>query len=256
MARPKLGLIGIVREESKQDFWGTMQRVAEIGYEGIEAPAALLEGDVKANVARFHALGLQAATHSISKDHLAQDAEVERVIREAHALETKDVTMWWALADSREQLLRDAELYQRTGERFAAEGLRLCYHNHAHEFQKTYNALYALDILAEHTDPAALYFRMDVAWITLGGADPAHILRKMAGRVPAIHIKDVYGTDEIGKWTAVGTGVVDIEGSIAAAVEIGGVEWMTVEQDQLRNLTGLETALVSYLNLKEKGLLS
>jgi sugar phosphate isomerase/epimerase len=95
---------------------------------------------------------------------------------------------------------------------------------------------------------------MDVAWITLGGADPAHILRKMAGRVPAIHLKDVYDTDEIGKWTAVGTGVVKIKESIEAATEIG-VEWMTVEQDQLRNLSGLETATVSYLNLKEKGLL-
>lgn len=255
MTRPKLGLIGIIRDETKADFWGAMQRVAEIGYEGIEGPAALLEGDVKANVARFQSLGLQAATHSISKDQLADDNEVERIIREAHLLQTKDVTMWWALADSREQLLKDAELYERTGKRFAEEGLRLCYHNHAHEFQKVYNGLYALDILAEHTDPKHVFFRMDVAWITLGGADPAHILRKMAGRIPAIHIKDVYGTDEIGKWTAVGTGVVDIKGSIEAAKDIGGVEWMTVEQDQLRHLSGMDTALVSYLNLKEMGCL-
>jgi len=253
MTRPKLGLIGLVREEAKQDFWGTMQRVAEIGYEGIEGPAALLEGDVKVNVARFHELGLQVATHSAGKDQLQSD--LDAVIRDALALQTKDVTVWWATADSRDELLRDAELYNAAGARLAAEGLRLCYHNHAHEFQKTYNGLYALDILAEHTDPKALYFRLDVAWITLGGADPAHILRKMAGRVPAIHLKDVYGTDEIGKWTAIGTGVVDIKGSIEAAREIGSIEWMTVEQDQLRNLTAFETVLVSYLNLKEKGLL-
>jgi sugar phosphate isomerase/epimerase len=137
----------------------------------------------------------------------------------------------------------------------AAEGLKLCYHNHDHEFKKTYNGLYALDILAEHTDPKSLYFRLDIAWITLGGADPAHILRKMAGRVPAIHIKDVYGTDEIGKWTAVGTGVVNINDSIRAASEMGGVEWMTVEQDKLRNLTPFETVTASYLNLKEAGLI-
>ena len=114
--------------------------------------------------------------------------------------------------------------------------------------------MYALDILAEHTDPKAVYFRLDVAWITLGGADPAHILRKMAGRVPAVHLKDVYGTDEIGKWTALGTGVVDIRGSIEAAREIGA-EWMTVEQDQLRHLSGLDTAWFSYLYLKESELI-
>ncbi|WP_165822467.1 sugar phosphate isomerase/epimerase family protein [Paenibacillus montanisoli] len=255
MTRPKLGLIGIIGEEAKQDFWGTMKRVAEIGYKGIEGGGELLKGDIGANVARFHDLGLQIATHSVpSKELLRDEKEVDRLIREAHALQTKDVTFWWDVVDSREQLLRDAELYDAAGKRFAEEGLRFCYHNHAHEFERTFNGLYALDILAEHTDPKHLYFRMDVAWITIGGADPAHILRKMSGRVPAIHLKDVYGTDEIGKWTAVGTGIVNIQESIEAATEIG-VEWMTVEQDKLRNLTGIETALVSYLNLKEKGLL-
>lgn len=254
MNRPKLGLIGLIHEEAKQDFWGTMQRVAEIGYEGIEGAGALLQGDAKANVRRFHELGLQVATHSASLDQLRTD--LDNVIAEALTLETPHVTVWWAPCGSREQLLRDTELYNAAGARLAAEGLKLCYHNHDHEFKTTFNGLYALDILAEHTDPKALYFRMDVAWITLGGADPAHILRKMAGRVPAIHLKDVYGTEEVGQWTAVGTGIVNIRESILAAVEIGGVEWMTVEQDQLRNLTAFETVLVSYLNLKEAGLLS
>ncbi|MFD2614817.1 sugar phosphate isomerase/epimerase family protein [Paenibacillus gansuensis] len=254
MSIPKLGLIGIVQEEAKQDFWGTMQRVAEIGYEGIEGGAELLQGNVEENIARFHGLGLQIATHSTNKEQLQDEKKLDAVIRDAHRLHTKDVTYWWDTADTREQLLRDAELYNAAGSRLASEGLRLCYHNHAHEFQRTYHGLYALDLLAEYTDPKHLYFRLDVAWITLGGADPAHILRKMAGRVPAIHLKDVYGTDEIGKWTAVGTGIVDIKGSIEAAKEIG-VEWMTVEQDQLRNLSGMQTAAVSYLNLKEKGLL-
>ena len=36
MQKAKIGLIGIVNEESKQDLWGTMERVAAIGYQGIE----------------------------------------------------------------------------------------------------------------------------------------------------------------------------------------------------------------------------
>jgi sugar phosphate isomerase/epimerase len=252
MNRPKLGLIGLINEETKRDFWETMRRVAEIGYEGIEGADELLQGDVRANVRRFHELGLQVATHSASLDRLRN--ELDKVIAEALSLETSHVTVWWAGCNSRDELLHDAELYNAAGARLAAEGLKLCYHNHDHEFKKTYNGLYALDILAEHTDPKSLYFRLDIAWITLGGADPVHILRKMAGRVPAIHIKDVYGTDVVGKWTAVGTGIVNIGDSIRAACEIGGVEWMTVEQDQLRNLNAFETVLVSYLNLKEAGL--
>lgn len=253
MTKPKLGLIGLIHEEAKQDFWGTMKRVADIGYQGIEGAAHLLQGDVKANVRRFHELGLQVATHSVGLDQLRNN--LDQVIAESHLLETTHVTVWWTRCSSRDEVLRDAELYNAAGARMAAEGLKLCYHNHDHEFKNTFNGLYALDILAEYTDPKSLYFRLDIAWITLGGADPAHILRKMAGRVPAIHIKDVYGTDEIGKWTAVGTGVVNIGDSIRTASAIGGVEWMTVEQDKLRNLTPFETVTASYLNLKEAGLI-
>jgi sugar phosphate isomerase/epimerase len=76
----------------------------------------------------------------------------------------------------------------------------------------------------------------------------------MAGRVPAIHVKDLYGLDTRGEFTAVGTGVVPLRESLLAATETG-VEWVVVEQDTLRNLTPMETIIVSYLNLKEMGLI-
>ncbi len=45
----KLGIIGIVGEEAKKDFWGTMTRLVEMGYQGIEAiEPTLLEGDAAA----------------------------------------------------------------------------------------------------------------------------------------------------------------------------------------------------------------
>jgi sugar phosphate isomerase/epimerase len=75
----------------------------------------------------------------------------------------------------------------------------------------------------------------------------------MAGHIPAIHVKDLYSLSERGQFTAVGTGVVKVKESIAAANETG-VDWVVVEQDRLRNLTPFETITVSYLNLKEAGL--
>jgi sugar phosphate isomerase/epimerase len=78
----------------------------------------------------------------------------------------------------------------------------------------------------------------------------------MAGRVPAIHIKDLKSTDypdrESVVFTAVGTGIVKTVESVKTAIETG-VEWVVVEQDRMHNLTPMETALVSYLNLKEAG---
>ena len=48
-------------------------------------------------------------------------------------------------------------------------------------------------------------------------------------------------------------GIVKTIESVEAAIKIG-VEWVVVGQDKLRNLTAMETDLLSYLNLKEAGL--
>ncbi len=251
MPKANIGLIGIVGEEAKADFWGTMQRVAEIGYRGIEAPGGLRQGNVAENLKRFHDLGLKVLTVSASREALQTD--LENIIAEARSLQSPRVTVWWAPCETREAVLQDAELYNAAGARLASEGLTLCYHNHEHEFQKTFQGVYALDVLAEHTDPSALAFEIDIAWVTFGGEDPVKVLRRLAGRVPAIHVKDLYGLSERGQFTTVGTGVVAVQESVQAAWETG-VEWIVVEQDHLRHLTAWETVTVSYLYLKEAGL--
>ena len=76
------------------------------------------------------------------------------------------------------------------------------------------------------------------------------VIQRMASRVPAIHVKDLYGLGERGQFTTVGTGVVKVKESVQAAVA-AGIEWAVVEQDKLRNLTAFETITVSYLYLKE-----
>ena len=251
MSKMKIGLIGIVGAEAERDFWDTMRRVAEIGYRGIEAPGGLRQGDVAENLKRFHDLGLEVLTVSASRETLRDG--LDAIIEEAQALQSPRVSLWWAPCETREAVLADADLYNKAGARLASEGLTLCYHNHEHEFQKSFNGVYALDVLAEHTDPKALAFEIDVAWVTFGGEAPVRVLRRYAGRVPSVHVKDLSRLDERGHFTAVGTGLVDVRGSIEAALETG-VGWAVVEQDTLRHLTGLETAAVSFWNLKEMGL--
>lgn len=248
----KVGLIGLVGKEAKQDFWGTMEKVAEIGYEGVEGVTALLEGDVQANLQRFHDLGLRVITYSASREDLEKN--LDTIIKNAKLLEVPHVSVWWGPCESKEQLLEDAALYNRAGEALAKEGLKLCYHNHEHEFRASFNGVYAFDILVEYTNPEHLFFEIDVAWAAFGGQDPVELLHRLKGRVPAVHLKDLYALEKRGQFTAVGTGVVDIAAAVQAAQDIG-VDWMVVEQDELRHLTAIETITVSYLNLKETGLL-
>jgi len=248
----KIGLIGIVGEEAKADFWGTMERVARIGYAGVEAAEqVLMEGDVAANVSRFRTLGLELLTTSASREDLR--GHFDGVRAKAVAVGAPRVSVWWSPADTRDGLMRDAELYNTAGAKLAEEGIKLCYHNHDQEFRHVFDGVYALDILAMHTDPKSVYFTIDVGWVAIGGEDPVRVLRKLKWRVPAIHLKDFADLADRNSFTTVGSGEVPIAQCIHIALETG-VEWGVVEQDRLRHLTAMETITTSFLNLKERGL--
>lgn len=250
MITPRIGLIGIVGELYKQDFWGTAQQVAKIGYQGIEGcEGHLLEGDPRENLKRFHGLGLSLMTITANLDALG---DVQSLIRTCKTLDCTRASCWWSNCDTRETVLRDADTFNRVGAAMANEGIRFCYHPHDHEFRRSFDGVRAIDILLERTDPKTVFFEMDIAWIYVGGESPSDVLQRTKGRVPAIHVKDVWGTHERGLWTCVGTGIVPIEASLKVAREVG-VEEFVIEQDNLRTLGAMETAQVSYLAMKEMG---
>jgi sugar phosphate isomerase/epimerase len=248
---PKLGLIGILGDELKIDRWGALQKVADLGYHGLEAGEFLLGPDAAANLQRLHAMGLRVLTLGTNREALRD--KLDQIIANAKALQASFVTVWWIPMETRESILADADFFNQVGRRLAAEGLKLCYHNHEQEFTKVFRGVYALDLLAAHTDPAALYFELDIGWITFGGEDPARIIRRYASRTPVIHVKDLARLDERNHFTALGTGVVKIREALLAAAETG-VEWAVVEQDRLRHLTALQTIAASAYYLKESAL--
>ncbi len=256
----KIGLIGIVGEEMKKDPWGTLEAVAEMGYEGIEGGARianLVDLSLPEMKQRLADLGLEVpAQGSIRLEH--DDEQIQETIETARGIGTGYVVQYWGPVEGREQLLEEARFFNHVGELCREAGLEFCYHNHNHEFA-TFDGKYALDILLENSDPDVVKAELDVAWVTYGGADPAEMIRRYAGRCPVLHIKDILevpgdgATGNDGRkgtlFTEVGTGVVDLEGVVEAARECG-VEWLVVEQDRMRDLEPMESARVSFENLK------
>ena len=252
MAKAKIGLIGIVVKEAQDNFWPTMEQVARIGYRGLEwPPGPLLEGDVEANLDRLGEIGLEILTVKAKREILW--ASPEQIIAQAKLLRAPRASVWFGPCESKDQIIADAHKYNTAGAILAEAGIQLCYHNHAHEFATEFDGTCAWDILVDNTDPAVVTFEPDIAWIAYAGADPVDVIKRLAGRIPAIHVKDLYSLAERGMFTAVGTGVVKTNESVAAAIE-AGAEWVVVEQDSIRNLTAMETITASYLNLKEAGL--
>jgi sugar phosphate isomerase/epimerase len=68
-------------------------------------------------------------------------------------------------------------------------GLEFGFHNHAKEFEKRDGEV-IMDYLINNTDPANVFYELDVYWALKGGVDPTEYINKFAGRFPVLHIKD------------------------------------------------------------------
>jgi len=116
----------------------------------------------------------------------------------------------------------------------AANGIRFGFHNHSHEFQKSGDGRKTLyDILVDEA-PTSLMLEVDTHWVAHAGASPVSILRRCAGRIPVVHVKDtevIAGEGPV--MCPVGEGNLDWP-EILAACEAGGTESYAVEQDDCR----------------------
>lgn len=116
--------------------------------------------------------------------------------------------------------------------------LKLCYHNHAFEWEPFGGGI-LLDVLLDSSDPKLVNLELDIMWAKVGGFDPAAVITKYAKRIELLHLKNV--ADGIEKrfneqvprtaFKEVGNGVIDIP-SVLAASAAAGVKHYFVEQDQ------------------------
>jgi len=130
-----------------------------------------------------------------------------------------------------------AETLNQAGELCHQSGLRLCYHNHAFEFEPA-AGLTLLDVLMQASDPKLVSLELDIMWAKVAGVEPVSVLRKYGPRVALMHLKDVaegvpQRYNEMVPRTAfreVGHGVIDIKAVLQEAAK-AGVQHYFVEQD-------------------------
>src|SRR5438552_528648 len=90
---------------------------------------------------------------------------------------------------------------------------------------------------------------LDTYWLQAAGASPATWLRKLKGRVPLVHLKDMTVVDGRAAQTEVGNGNLDWPEILSACRE-AGAEWLIVEQDETER-DPIESLTVSYRNLAD-----
>lgn len=259
-----------VREDMEQDFEGTLKKVKELGYDGVEFAGLFGKSaaEVKALVEKYDLVPISA--HVPFVDMMA---DPEKVLGDYAEIGCKFV----AIPYLTEEYRPGTDGFQKTidgarllGEIAKKKGMQLLYHNHNFEFVKL-DGKYALDVLYDTIPADLLQTELDTCWVKVGGEDPCAYLRKYAGRSPVVHLKDFYKAGEgkdgmyelIGiqstekaadrssfEFRPLGKGMQDFA-AILKATEDAGAQWVVVEQDRpSMEKTPMECAEISiqYLN--------
>ena len=239
-----------LRDETEKDFLGTLAKVAEMGYDGIEFAGygGLEAEELKKELDK---LGLKAASSHVPITTLEQEEELAEIIKYQQVIGSKNIVCPYLLPERRtkEDYYNLIPILNRVGEQCFDAGINFSYHNHDFELLELDNGKIPLKLLLEETNPEWVQTELDVYWLTKAGENPVEWLKRSQNRTPLVHLKDMT-TDGEQFFAELGTGGVDIDGVLQQASQ-SNVEWWVVEQDQSRR-TPLESVKISLDYLKTK----
>ena len=192
-----------------------LKRLAEMGYTAVEA-ACYDNGKLYGMEPEEFKAAIEAAGLKVLSSHTTRNLSDEEIQNRdfTEALKWWDqcidahkragcsyiVIPWCNVPPTLEALKVICEFYSEVGSRVNAAGMKLGYHNHSHEYQKVEDKV-MLEYMLENTDPAKLFFEMDVYWTVRGQVAPVAMFKKYPGRFTLLHIKD---DSEIGQSGMVG----------------------------------------------------
>ncbi|MBV9280330.1 MAG: sugar phosphate isomerase/epimerase [Chloroflexi bacterium] len=229
-----------VRDLVSHDYIGALRQVADAGYRAVElaGTAGMAPADLRA---ALDAVGLRAVSAHVRLDDLRRPAQ--ELLAQLEPLGCSYAALAWLPPEERGSVdgaRRLAGLLNRCARTFQTSGIRFGYHNHDFEFAPL-GSTTMFELLAAETDPDLVFFELDVYWAQFAGMDPAELIRRYAGRMPLLHMKDMRAGDR--SFAPVGTGVLDWP-AIVEAARAAGTEWFIVEQDTSdRPLDDVRTSL-------------
>lgn len=242
-------IIGIqlytLRDQVNEDFLGTLNKIAKIGFEAVEA-----------------------AGYSDGKFYNYSPAEYKKIIEDlgmipqsSHSMftlenadqiieDTKQAGMTYLVVPyldksnrtSIDDYKRVAEEFNKIGEKCNKAGLRFGYHNHAFEFEKL-NEIIPYNVLLEQTDPELVTMQLDTYWMIYGGYGPVDYFKQFPRRFELWHVKDLLEGEER-KSTEIGNGTIDFQ-KIFSHKKTAGLKHIYLEQEAF-DIPPLESIEISF----------
>lgn len=253
-----------VRDYAQEDFAGTMQKVKDMGYDGVELAGTYGMTAVECKEI-LDRIGLEFMCAHVPVDVLEDDA----ALADYAATGIAYIAIPWMTGPTTPEELEAAILrIRKIAERCKEKGMQLLYHNHDFEFKKI-NDAYILDSYYESICPELLQTELDTCWVNVGGENPVDYVKKYTGRAPIVHLKDFAGRKSDNMYALIGSSVAKEDASgefefrplgyglqdvpaILEAAASAGAKWIVVEQDRpSMEKTSLESVQMSIEYLKQ-----
>lgn len=240
-----------VRDYLMKDMPGTLKKMAEIGYKGVEFFGGFFwpADEVKkaADEAGLIITGWHVPFTAIDKPQIYATIEYARII----GMKTICVPGLPA------EMTCDAEAWHKTAEKFneAAKvlknaGITLGYHNHAAEFTPIEGEDTAWDIFMKNTCPCIMG-QIDNGNALSGGGDALAMLKKYPSRAYTWHIKP-YST-ETRFATMIGEDSIDWKATFDEIIAQNVTSWNVVEYECAEKYDEIEGVRLCYEKIREMG---
>lgn len=242
----------------ESQFERALQTISGLGFKGVQmlgwVREAYRDSRVETLRDRLHTLKLQPVTLSCSNVDLDPEKPRDETgeLRAYAEFFQRLGGRYLQVTDGGEPRKRySAETIRQLGARMTDmgkiardHGLTLGYHPHFGTIGETREGL---GRVLEETDPGYVKLIADVAHLTLGGADPAEVVRAFHDRLVLTHFKDLRrDVAELARrnrdlvkgeeyfFCEVGSGVVDFPGVLRAFRETAFKGWVIVELDAFK----------------------
>lgn len=220
-----------IKDEVKANFKDTLAKVADMGFAGVEFAGDYgpYQNDPQGLKAYLDSLNLAVSGAHVGIDALRGE-QLNKTLEYIKALDTKLVIIPYDQRAAEAENI-DAFVNELTelSNKVSAQGMTLCYHNHAREFDAYQDSTY-WDYIAQNT-PQEMCLQLDAGWVNRAGKSAIEYVNKYPGRTLTTHIK-VRTADNSGKNTIIGQDNYDWNAYVHAAKLTGGTEWFVVEQEE------------------------
>lgn len=277
------GLIGIQMSTIKKKVdelgaYETLKACAEMGYHCMEVSQIPMTAENVSGMRKAcQEFGIKIAANTAALEPMAPGmqgeylvSDFDKIVEDCKALDTNMLRIGMlpiTCMGSREKAVDFVKRADEMAERLGEHGIDLYYHNHHVEFVK-YDGQYLLDIIRDNTKKMG--FELDIHWIHRGGENPVEFIRRYAGRIRLLHLKDYRiaslpvpgeGFDmkaffadffNLVEFAEVGEGNLPIRECIEAGLA-GGSEYFLIEQDDTYGRDPFESLKISRDNLIAMG---